>query len=96
MNEKYLHIVSYKNAFKYKIMNFYTTKKCRDCGSHERAMQTPSQSSCHCAYCYPIEGSDITYQSVYLREKSLNEKKAKLRKDNWCIPVVYGGYNTVR
>lgn len=95
MSDKFLHIVSYDNAFKHKIMNFYSTRKCYDCGGYERAMQTTSKSSCHCAVCYPIVGSDISYQTVYLKEKLLNEEKAKLIKKNWSIPVVYGGYNTV-
>lgn len=96
MNNKYLHILSYKDALRFNIRTFYTFKQCKDCGSHERAMQTRSQSSCYCAECYPIEGSDTSYQSVYLREKNLNEGKAKLTKNNWSIPVVYGGYNTAK
>lgn len=82
-------------AVKNKIKHFNIKRPCLECGSTERYLPNLNPHSCLCVGCYPEPWKAISCKKLKTAEKNLNKKKEKMRRDNWSIPVVFGGFNTV-
>jgi len=82
-------------AVKSKTNHFNIKRGCLECGSKERYLPNFNPHSCVCVGCCPEPWKSISCKKLKTEEKILNAKKQKMIKDNWCIPSVFGGYNTV-
>ena len=95
MNKLFLHAMSTKQACTLKVRHFYAKQCCTKCGSLEKYMLNFNPSSCVCVGCYPEPWKEASCGKLNASENKRNKEKAKLKKDNWGLPVVFGGYNTI-
>lgn len=96
MNEnKFLHMMNTTQACKLKVRHFYAKQCCTICGSKEKYLPNFNPNTCVCVGCYPNPWEVLSHADLTREEKANNKKKQKLKKENWSIPTVYGGYNTI-
>lgn len=92
---KFLHIITVKQACAIRVNHFYAKQPCQLCGSREKYLLNFGSNSCLCVGCYPEPWVRVSYGQLKYAESKHNAEKAKLKKKNWSIPTVYGGFNTV-
>lgn len=93
MSEQDFPLMTRKEAFDTDTKYFQCAKGCKDCGSKLRYWTTKSDSSIFCFGCHP--DTSETCSKIKVASKKHNDKVKKMIKDNWTIPTVYGGYNTI-
>lgn len=91
-----LQVMTRINAFKSKTRHFLSSRACRECGSLERYFKTWNDSDCICLGCFPDFDKIKSIGKTKSEINKHNEKVEKMKKDNWSIPIVYGGYNTTK
>ena len=82
-----------KEAWATDTIFFTTNKPCPECGDKRRWFSSKSDSFVFCYTCIP-QGDFLKPRDINKKEKDSNAAKIKLKKENWGIPVVFGGYNT--
>lgn len=92
---KFLHLMSTKQAISLRVNHFYAKIPCKACGSREKYLMNFCPSSCLCVGCYPEPWKDESCGDINAAQNKHNKEKAKLKKENWGLPVVFGGYNTI-
>lgn len=90
-----LETMTILQAAKNKIKHFNTKRACLICGSKEKYLPNFNPNTCVCVGCYPNPWEVLSHADLTREEKANNKKKQKLKKENWSLPTVYGGYNTI-
>lgn len=93
--DKFLHIMNTTQACKVKVRRFYAKQCCTICGSKEKYLPNFNPNTCVCVGCCPNPWEVLSCKNLKTDEEQKNKNKQRLKKENWSLPTVYGGYNTI-
>lgn len=80
-------------ALERKVEAFLCQQPCRVCGGKERRFAKWSLRALYCPNCEAI--GSVSSCKVRARENQSNKAKQKLLAQPGCLPVVFGGMNTI-
>jgi hypothetical protein len=89
-----LEVMTISEACKTKTRYFRTKRACKECWSRRKYLITFTQNQCVCVGCCPNPWEHTSTGQMNAELRSVSKRIKKAERNNWTIPVVFGGYNT--